>query len=66
MGKYEYINYQNKLYYVYRRVKTHHIKMDYVQDFRDFWLCDIVLKHNHQNEETFVFLREIPDLEVLR
>lgn len=64
MFKHEYINYQDKLYYVYRRVKTNKIKEHFVQEIKDFWVCDIVLKYTNQVDTDFLFLREIPELEI--
>lgn len=60
------ITYQDKLYYIYRKVKVTHLKTEYVSDVKDFWLCDIVIKGRYQNEdESFLFLREIPEAKIL-
>lgn len=65
LGK-ETITYQNKLYYIYRKVKVTQLKSEYVSDVKDFWLCDIVIKGRYQNEdESFLFLREIPEAIIL-
>ncbi len=61
----ELINYQNNLYWVYRKVKEHQIKSDYITQLRDFWKCDMVLKQNNTQEKYLLFLVLIPDAEVL-
>lgn len=65
MIKYEYINYQNKLFYVYRRVKVSQIKEEFVQEIKNYWLCDTVLRYANQDDNIFLFLREINDLEIM-
>lgn len=65
MPKYEYVNYQNKLYYIYRKIKITQIKEEIVQEIKDYWLCDLVLKYTNQDDNSFLFLREITDLEVM-
>jgi hypothetical protein len=57
----EYINYQNKLYWIYRKVKHHQVKEGSVNDLKEFWLCDIVIKSRNQNDDTLLFMREIED-----
>jgi hypothetical protein len=59
------INYQEKLYWVYKKIKQTHIKPEFVQDVKMFWDCDIVLRHRNQVDEYILFLREIPDLEIV-
>ena len=61
----EMINYQDKLYWVYRKVKTHHIKESYIQDIKDLWSCDVVLRHRNMENEYLYFLRCIPDVELI-
>jgi hypothetical protein len=61
----EHVNYQNKLYWVYRRVKQHHMLESDVQELKEYWHCDIVLKHKNQVHDFFLFLREIPELELV-
>jgi hypothetical protein len=62
----ELVNYQNKLYWVYRKVNQSHIDMVNVTELRDYWLCDITLKQKtSQNSEVLLFLREIPEAEVI-
>lgn len=61
----ELVNYQGKLFYIYRRFKETQIKTDRISELRDLLECDIVLKQNNTNDKTFIFLREIKDAEVL-
>lgn len=65
LGK-ETVTYQNKLYYIYRKVKVTHLKTEYVSELKHFWFCDIVIRGRHQNnDDTFLFLREISDAVVI-
>lgn len=61
----EMITYQNKLYWVYKKVKQTQIKEGFVNDVKELWDCDIVLKHRNVDDEFLIFLREIPDLELV-
>lgn len=62
----ELVNYQNKLYWIYRKVNQSHIDMSNVSELKDYWLCDIVLKQKtSQDSEVLMFLREIPEAEVI-
>jgi hypothetical protein len=58
----ELISYQNKLYYVYRKIKHDRIKDGYVNDVKDFWNCDVVVKSRVNNDDTLLFLREIEEV----
>lgn len=57
----EMVTYQDKLYYVYRRVNKNFIKDGYVNDVKELWHCDIVLKKKNDEDEMLIFLVEIPD-----
>lgn len=63
----EYINYQERLFWVYRRVKENNIKQEGIPLIRDFWNCDIVLKQNnhHGGDVLLLFLKEIPEAVIL-
>jgi hypothetical protein len=61
----EYVNYQNKLYWVYRRVKQDRIKEGFVQNIKQYWDCDVVVKHKFNEDDVLLFLIEIPELEIL-
>lgn len=65
LGK-ETITYQEKLYYIYRKIKVSQLKNDFVLELKDIWLCDIVIKGRYQdNDESFLFLREIPEAVII-
>ncbi len=57
----ELINYQDKLYWVYRKVKQSQVKQEFITDLRDFWMCDLVVKDRNSNDSNLIFLREISD-----
>lgn len=57
----EMINYQDKLFWVYRKIHKDRIKEGHILDVRDAWHCDTVLKTKNQDEEMLIFLVEIPD-----
>jgi len=57
----EFINYQDKLYQVYRKINKGRIKESHILDVRDMWHCDTVLKTKNQEEEIYLFLIESPD-----
>jgi hypothetical protein len=57
----EYVNYQDKLYWVYRKVNQSQVKEESVSDLKDFWMCDIVIKSKNQNNNTLLFMREIEE-----
>ncbi len=61
----ELVTYQNKLYWIYKKVKEHQIKEGFVQDVKNFWGCDIVVKHKFNNDDLLLFLVEIPELEII-
>jgi hypothetical protein len=57
----ELVHYQNKLFYVYKKLKQDRIKDGYVNDVKDFWGCDVVVKSRINNDDTLLFLREIEE-----
>ena len=57
----ELVNYQDKLYMVYRRISKNRIKEGFINDVKEMWHCDIVLKKKNEDDETLMFLIEIPD-----
>jgi hypothetical protein len=57
----EMINYQDKLFWVYRKINKDRIKEGHILDIRDAWHCDTVLRTKNQGEETLLFLLEISD-----
>ena len=62
----ELVNYQNKLFYVYKKLKQDRIKDGYVNDIKDFWLCDVVVRSRVNNDDTLLFLREIEEAHVVK
>ena len=40
----ELINYQDKLYWVYRRVNQTQVKSEFIPELKDFWMCDLVVR----------------------
>jgi hypothetical protein len=57
----ELVTYQNKLYYIYKKLKQDRIKDGYVNDVKDFWSCDVVVRSRINNDDTLLFLREIEE-----
>jgi len=57
----EMVNYQNKLFWVYRKIRKDRIKEKHILDIRDAWHCDTVLRTKNQDEEMLIFLVEISD-----
>ncbi len=57
--------YQNKLYYVYRKLKTSQIKEGYLNDIKELWRCDVVVKNKIQQDENLLFLREIEEATIV-
>lgn len=57
----ELITYNNKLYWVYRRIKETTVKEENLNFVKDFWCCDLVLKTKNQDKIEYVFVREIED-----
>ena len=57
----EFINYQEKLYWIYKKVRQSQVIENRVSDLKDFWMCDIVIRNKQNNDDTLFFLREITD-----
>jgi hypothetical protein len=62
----ELVNYQNKLYYIYKKLKQDRIKDGHVNDLREYWGCDIVVKSRINNDDTLLFLNEISEAEIVK
>lgn len=62
----ELVTYQDKLYYVYKKLKNDRIKDGYVNDVKTLWSCDVVVKSRSNNDEILLFLREIEDAQIVR
>jgi hypothetical protein len=62
----ELIHYNDKLYWVYRKVKQSQIKEDHINDVKDMWLCDLVLRNKNQDETQLIFVREIEEAVIVK
>ena len=65
MLKKELVNYQDKLYWVYRRIKHSQVKEGSVNDLKEFWYCDMVVRNRNQQDDTLLFLREIEEAKIV-
>lgn len=61
----ELVKYQDKLYWVYRKVKHSQVKEGSISDLRDFWRCDVTVRNRNQNDDLLLFLREIEDAKIV-
>lgn len=61
----EMVVYQNKLYYVYRKLKTSQIKDGHINVVKEFWMCDVVVKNKIHQDENLLFLREIEEATIV-
>jgi hypothetical protein len=59
------VTYQDRLFWIYRKVNPTQIKEDKVQELKEFWHCDMVLKQKTSQNEVYMFLREIPEAEIV-
>lgn len=62
----ELVNYQNKLFYIYKKLKQERIVEGSVNDLRVYWGCDIVVRSRVNNDDTLLFLVEIPEAEIVK
>jgi hypothetical protein len=62
----ELIEFQDKLYYVYRKYKESGIVEGKISDVKELWNCDIVIKEKAGNGDVLLFLKEIPELEIIQ
>lgn len=61
----ELVNYQNKLYYVFKRLRQSQIKEGFINDVKEWWRCDVVVKSRQQNDDNLLFLREIEEATIV-
>jgi len=59
----EFVNYQDKLYWVYKKMASSKIKEGYTNDLKEFWRCDVVVRN--PNDNVLLFLKEIPEAQVI-
>jgi hypothetical protein len=62
----ELINYNDKLYWIYRKVKQTQVNENHINDIKDMWLCDLVLRTKNQEETQLLFVREIEEASIVR
>lgn len=65
MLKKELVNHQDKLYWVYRRVKHSQVKEGSINNLKEFWYCDMVVRNINQQDDTLLFLREIEEAKIV-
>jgi hypothetical protein len=61
----ELINHNNKLYWVYRKVKQSHVNENFINDIKEMWNCDLVLRSKLEEDFMLFFMREIEELEMI-
>jgi len=61
----ELVKYQDKLFWVYRKLKSEQFKEQYTQEIREYWGCDLVLKQKTPQGEVFLFIVEIPEVDIV-
>jgi hypothetical protein len=63
----ELFNFQDKLYFIERKFNESRIKPESIEDLKKYWGCDNVVRQmNRQtNENYLLFLKEIPEAEIL-
>jgi hypothetical protein len=62
----ELLHYNDKLYWVYRKVKQSQIKENHINDVKEMWLCDLVLRSKNQDETQLIFVREIEEATIVK
>jgi predicted transcriptional regulator len=60
------VTYQDKLYYIYKKISPEKVKDGYINDLKELWRCDVVVRNRINNDDTLLFLREIPELEIVK
>ena len=61
----EVVQYQDKLYYIYRKLKPDSVKEKRLDDLKSLWMCDVVVRNKYNNDDTLLFLRLIEDAEII-
>ena len=61
----ELVNYHDKQYWVYRKIKQSQVKDGSITDLKEFWMCDMVVKSKNNNDDVLLFMREISDAEIV-
>jgi len=61
----ELVNYQDKLYWVYLKLKNSQLKEGSITYLKNFWMCDMVVINRINNDDTLLFMREIEEAEIV-
>lgn len=61
----ELVNYQGKLYWVYRKIRQSQVKDGSISDLKEFWMCDMVVKSRNNDDDVLLFMREIEEATVV-
>jgi hypothetical protein len=61
----ELVNYHDKLYWVYRKIRQSQVKDGSITDLKEYWMCDMVVKSKNNNDDVLLFMREISDAEIV-
>ena len=63
----ELFNFQDKLYFIERKFNESRIKPEFIEDFKNYLGCDSVVRQMYKqtNENYLLFLKEIPEAEIL-
>jgi hypothetical protein len=63
----ELFNHQGNLYYIHRKIKESSIPSDAINELKEHWGCNMVIKQTFkQTNETFLlFLVEIEDAKII-
>ena len=61
----ELVNYQNKLFWVYRKIRQSQVKEGSVSDLKEFWMCDMVVKSRNNDDDILLFMREIEEATII-
>ena len=63
----ELFNFQNKLFYIDRRMKESSVPQNMINELKSIWEIDMVVRQNSEqtNENYYLFLKEIKDAEVI-
>ena len=62
----ELINYQDRLFYIYKKIKQDRIVEGSINDLKERWGCDVVVRSRINNDDTLLFLIEIPEAEIVK
>ena len=63
----ELFNFQNKLFYIDRRMKESSVPQNMINELKSIWEIDMVVRQNSKQttENYYLFLKEIKDAEVI-